>query len=229
MVRVMRILAAVFVALGMTAGRAVFVSGAAGEEDMGQTDTVALPKPVMKGIVSLEEALKNRRSARNYKAGELSMQQLSQVLWAAQGITDIRGLRTAPSAGALYPLEVYVVKKDGVFKFRPQGHRLLLKKSGDLRVPLAQAAWGQAFIAQVPVDIVICAVYERVTSKYKDRGVRYTDMEAGHAAQNIHLQAAALGLGSVPVGAFSDDQVSSVLGLPKEEAPLYIIPVGYTR
>lgn len=191
--------------------------------------SISLPKPVLKGDVSLEETIKMRRSVRSYSDKELTLDELSQLLWAAQGITDMRGLRAAPSAGALYPLEIYVAKKDGLFRYRPQGHRLELVSDKDLRGKLADASWGQDFIAQAPVDIVICAVYKRITSKYGQRGVRYTDIEVGHAAENVHLEAVALGLDSVPVGAFNDDAVTSVLGLSKDETPIYIIPVGYKK
>lgn len=193
------------------------------------TKVISLPKPVLKGTLSLEEAIKERRSVRSYSDRDLTLEQLSQLLWAAQGITDIRGFRAAPSAGALYPLEIYVAKKDGLFHYIPEGHKLELIIAKDLRQGLTEASWGQGFIAQAPVNIIICAVYDRVTSRYGKRGIRYTDIEVGHAAENVHLQAVALGLDSVPVGAFSDGAVSSVLGLSKEETPIYIIPVGYKR
>lgn len=200
---------------------------ACGEEKM--TKTINLPNPALKGNISIEESMVKRRSVRRYSEKELTLEQLSQILWAAQGITDEKGFRAAPSAGALYPLEVYAVKKDGLFHYIPEGHKLEIISPKDLRRELTDAAWGQNFIYEAPVDIVICAVYKRVTTRYGDRGVRYTDIEVGHAAQNIHLQAAALGLASVPLGAFSDSDVSSVLGLSKEETPVYIIPVGYRR
>ncbi|NIM04659.1 MAG: SagB/ThcOx family dehydrogenase [Armatimonadetes bacterium] len=178
----------------------------------------------------VEEALARRRSVRRFTATKLSLEQVGQLAWAAQGIThQTRGFRTAPSAGALYPLEIYVVKQDGIFHYMPQGHRMLQISQEDVRRPLAQAALGQAFIAEAPVDFVISAVYERTRSKYGNRAERYVHIEAGHAGQNIHLQAVALGLGSVPVGAFDDRAVSKALGLPPNERPLYIIPVGHAR
>lgn len=207
---------------------AIFPNVARGEEAMDKK-VISLPKPILKGDVSIEETIKKRRSVRSYSEKDLTIEQLSQLLWAAQGITDMRGLRAAPSAGALYPLEIYVVKKDGLFHYTSHGHRLKLISNRDLRRELTSAAWGQGFIAQAPVNIVICAVYERVTSRYGKRGVRYTDIEVGHAAENVHLQAVALGLDSVPIGAFSDGEVSSILGLSKDETPIYIIPVGYRR
>lgn len=192
--------------------------------------TVVLPGPKLKGAVSVEEAIQKRRSVRSYAAKEISTGEISQLLWACQGITDgARGLRAAPSAGALYPLEVYLVKKDGIFHYLPDGHMLETISDKDVKKDLAGASYGQGFVSAAAIDIVICAVYERVTSKYGDRGRRYTDMEAGHAAQNVFLQAAALGLDSVPVGAFDDAAVSEILGLPKNVKPLYILPVGYKR
>jgi SagB-type dehydrogenase family enzyme len=197
---------------------------------MPENTFIDLPKPQHDSEMSLEESILKRRSKRSYAAKELSLAQIGQLLWAAQGITDERrGFRAAPSAGALYPLAIYLVKKDGFYHYDIKGHRLELIKPEDLRPALTKAAWGQGFISQAPVSIVICAVYSRITSRYGMRGNRYVDIEVGHAAQNVHLQAVALGLGSVPVGAYSDEEVSRILELPREEIPLYIIPVGYTK
>ena len=193
---------------------------------------ITLPEPRYDSNVSIEEALLNRRSIREYAGEPLMLQEVSQLLWAAQGITDSRGFRTAPSAGALYPLEVYVVVGDveslteGVYRYKPQEHELIKVLDGDKRVELAKAALGQAWVKEAAADIVITAVYERTTVKYGDRGIRYVHMEAGHAAQNLCLQATAMDLGTVTVGAFYDEQVKEVLSLPKDEQPLYIIPVG---
>ncbi|MFZ2356470.1 MAG: SagB/ThcOx family dehydrogenase, partial [Candidatus Omnitrophota bacterium] len=159
-------------------------------------------------------------------------EQISQLLWAAQGITGKKGsvgFRASPSAGALYPMELYLLTKDGLYHYLVQGHQLEQLGQGDLRSSLADSALGQGSISQAPVTIVICAVYPRVTLKYGERGIRYTHIEAGHLAQNIHLQAAALNLGSVPIGAFDDTQVKKVLSLPEDQEPLYIIPVGYSE
>lgn len=193
-------------------------------------DIIQLPSPRLKGNISLEEAIFKRRSKRNFTQKDLSLEQISQLLWAAQGITDERrGFRAAPSPGALYPLEVYAVRKNGLFHYMPEGHKLKLVSAGDLRTRLCDAALGQDFIRQAPLDIVICAVYSRVTSKYGQRGIRYSDIEVGHVGQNIQLEAVALGLDSVVVGAFDSKGVSEVLNLPKDEEPLYIIPVGYSK
>lgn len=190
-------------------------------------EKINLPKPKLKSSFSVEEAILKRRSVRRYSSKELTIDQISQLLWAGQGITDVRGFRAAPSAGALYPLEIYLLKNDGVYRYIPEGHRLERISDRNLKKALAVASWNQRFINEAAVDIVICAVYERVTSRYGKRGIRYTDIEVGHAAENIHLQALSLGLCSVPVGAFNDNAVSKILNLSSMEKPIYIIPVGY--
>jgi SagB-type dehydrogenase family enzyme len=193
---------------------------------------IKLPEPGHHGEVSVEEALLKRRSIRDYTGEPLTMGEVSQLLWASQGITDSRGLRTAPSAGALYPLEVYVVVGDvvnlgkGVYRYDPAEHALIKVLDGDARKELAGAALGQEYVEKGAIDVVFTAVYERTTKKYGDRGIRYVHMEAGHAAQNLYLQAAALGLGTVTIGAFDDGDVRKVLNLPPGESPLYIMPVG---
>jgi len=187
-----------------------------------------LPQPRLKGPVSVEEALARRRSVRQFAGKDLTIQQVSQLAWAAQGITEPqRGLRTAPSAGALYPLELYFVKRDGAFHYIPQGHKLIQLSDQDLRSALSQAALGQSPVRDAPLVIVIAAVYERTRVKYGARAERYVHIEAGHVGQNIHLQAVAFGLGSVSMGAFEDAAVARVLGLPADQTPIYIIPVGY--
>ena len=194
--------------------------------------TIQLPEPRLKSEVSLEEALLKRRSVREYANLPLTLEDVSQLLWAAQGITVKWGGRTAPSAGALYPLEVYLVVGNvenlaaGVYKYKPERHELVKVRDDDVRGELAKAALGQSWVKEGAIDIVIAAVYERTTKKYGDRGVRYIHMEAGHAAQNIYLQAVALDLGMVTIGAFYDDRVKDILGMPRNETPLYVIPVG---
>lgn len=192
------------------------------------SERISLPKPSTDSDISLEYTIEKRRSVRRFKGDDLTLKQIGQLLWAAQGITDKRrGFRTAPSAGALYPMELYVVKKDGLYHYLPQSHQIERLRDKDLRRELSEAALGQKCVLDAPVDIIICAVFERVTSKYGRRGIRYTHIEAGHIAQNIHLQAVSLGLGSVPIGAFLDEEVINILNLPEKEKPLYIIPVGY--
>lgn len=194
--------------------------------------TVDLPQPRLEGNTSLEEALQKRRSVREYAGAPLTLDEVSQLLWAAQGITSESGGRTAPSAGALYPLEVYLAAGDveglptGVYRYDPAPHQLVKVKGGDVRTELCEVSLGQEAVRNGAIDIVIAAVYERTEVKYSDRAVRYVHMEAGHAGQNVYLQAAALELGAVTIGAFSDDAVAQVLGLRDDEAPLYVIPVG---
>jgi len=189
-----------------------------------------LPPPDQTGRVTLEQALARRRSVREFAAQALSEQELSQLLWSAQGITHPEGLRTAPSAGALYPLEFYVAIAGGFYHYDPGEHRLDLHSEGDLRPALCHASWEQEFVREAPAVFVIAAVYERTERKYgRQRGPRYVHMDAGHAAENVLLQAVALGLGAVPVAAFRDDQVQEVLSLPREQQPLYLIPVGHPR
>jgi SagB-type dehydrogenase family enzyme len=190
---------------------------------------ISLPTPDTSGKIPFETLIANRRSVRSFSEKPLTLAQIGQLLFSAQGITGKRGLRASPSAGALYPLELYVVNKDGLFHYIPKGHRLLRITEKDLRKPLQAAALSQSCVGKTGSDIVITAVYDRVTSKYGKRGIRYTDIEAGHAAQNIHLQALSLGLSSVPVGAFDDSKVASILHLPNNQTPLYIIPIGYSK
>jgi SagB-type dehydrogenase family enzyme len=191
-----------------------------------------LPKPRYDSEVSLEESLLQRRSIRSYTGQPLTLQEVSQLLWAAQGITDPGGLRTAPSAGALYPLEVYVVVGDvqnlnpGVYHYETDEHQLIKTMDGDRRAGLASAALGQSCVEEGAVSFLLTGVYERTTVKYGDRVIRYVHIEVGHAAENLCLQATAMGLGAVTIGAFYDDQVARLLNLPEGEQPLYIIPVG---
>jgi SagB-type dehydrogenase family enzyme len=199
---------------------------------------IRLPNPINAGTMSVEEAMFRRRSKREYVDKPLEVVHLSQLLWASQGITEPNwGLRTAPSAGGTYPLEIYMVVgercvKDlmaGVYRYNPKDHTIVLVASGDCRQRLSDAALNQSPVANAPVDIVVAAVYERTTRTYGSRGVRYVDMEAGHAGQNVYLIATAMGLGAVVIGAFHDEQVQQILQLPRDQAPLYVIPVGYPR
>jgi len=195
---------------------------------------IQLPKPKLEGKVSVEEAISKRRSLREFKGKALSIEEVGQLLWAAQGITHPAGYRAAPSAGALYPLEVYLVVRDveglepGVYKYHVKTHSLtIVTKASPGKSPvyeLYQAALSQECIQRAHINIVLGAVFERTTSKYRERGYRYVYMEAGHAAQNVLLQAEALGLGGVVVGAFYDEMVRSALSMAAE--PVYIISVG---
>ncbi len=192
---------------------------------------ITLPSPRLDGPMSLEAAITARRSVRAYAPDELSPEQIGQLLWAAQGITGGRPVkRAAPSAGACHPLEFYVCHADGVWHYRPYNHLLARHLDEDIRQPLAQAAWNQKFIAQAPAVFAVSGVVTRTTGRYGERGrVRYVPMDVGHAAQNLLLQAVALGLASVVVGAFDDAAVARVLNLPTDQEPLYLLPVGRPR
>ncbi len=194
---------------------------------------IQLPAPSLTGEVSVEEAIASRRSIRSYADSPLTLQEFSQLLWAAQGITDpVRGFRSAPSAGATYPLTVFAAVSEGgvlglepgIYEYLPEHHGLRLVRRGDFSEELAKAALGQAWVREAPVCLVIAADYSRTTRVYGERGVRYVHMEAGHVGENIYLQATAMGLGTVAVGAFHDDEMAEILqaGL----SPLYIFPVG---
>lgn len=193
---------------------------------------IRLPEPKYIGTSSLEEALHDRRSVRTFRDGPVTIYEVSQLIWAAGGITGSGGLRTTPSAGALYPLELYVVAGNvnglpaGVYKYVPKNHELLSIAEGDRRNDLCSAALGQSSIKRAAAVLVFAAVYDRTTSKYGERGIRYVHMESGHAAQNVCLQAVPLGLGTVVIGAFRDDEVRRVLDLEDMERPLYILPIG---
>ncbi len=195
-----------------------------------------LPEPSYKGSVSVEEALLLRRSIREYEAKPLALEQVSQILWAAQGITLPRyGFRTAPSAGATYPLEVYLVVKEngvkdlepGIYHYLPRTHEIELVKSGDYSGDLMKAALDQEWVGAAAINLVIMAVNERTTRHYGDRGVRYVHMEVGHVGQNVYLQCISLGLACVVIGAFYDEEVKVIVGGLGE--PLYIIPIGVKR
>lgn len=190
---------------------------------------IPLSKPPFPATLSLEETLEKRRSVRRFTPEKLTGMEISRLLWAAQGITGRGGLRTAPSAGALYPLEVYLVLPEGIYRYNPEKAELVLHRKRSAREGLSRAALGQSCVREAPAVVVLAAVYGRVTGKYGKRGERYVLLEAGHAAQNIHLEAVALGLGSVPVGAFEDDAVHSVLELPRDHEPVYLIPLGHPR
>jgi SagB-type dehydrogenase family enzyme len=189
-----------------------------------------LPSPRLEGDLSLEAALQARRSVRDFTDEALTIAEIGQLLWAAQGRTDEAGHRTAPSAGALYPLEVDVVTADGIARYVPDEHGLVSRSGADIRPALQQAALDQAAVGGAPAVIVVSGVAERTATRYgTDRAERYVALEAGHAAQNVLLEAVSLGLGAVPIGAFDDDAVRRVLALGEGEDPLYLIPVGHPR
>lgn len=193
---------------------------------------IKLPEPKHDGNTSVENALFKRRSVRSFKDSPLALAEVSQLLWAAQGITSQRGFRTAPSAGALYPLEVYIAAgnvadlPNGVYRYNPHNHELVQVAEGDKRTELCDAALGQTSVRNAAAVIVFSAVYERINIKYGDRGIQYAFIETGHAAQNVFLQAVSLNLGTLVIGAFHEDKVKKVLKMSENEQPLYIMPVG---
>jgi len=197
--------------------------------------TIELPEPKKHGEMSVEEALQKRRSVREYAKKPLRLEDLAQILWAAQGISKQPKFRTAPSAGATYPLELYVVVKNveglekGVYHYDPYKHRLELVKTGDFSYELYEACLDQKWVLDAQANVVITAFYERTTERYGERGVRYVHMEAGHAGQNIYLEATALGVGTVAVGAFYDDEVERIVDAEENERALYVYPLGYRR
>lgn len=197
-----------------------------------QSRKIILPQPKLASRTSIEEVLLRRRSVRTFTGRPITVPELSQLLWAAQGLTASGGLRTAPSAGALYPLEVHILSGNvtgldpGMYRYMANGHALVWVGMEDKRIALAHAALDQPSIAEAAVVLVLSAVYERTTGKYGQRGIRYVHMEAGHAAQNVYLQAASLRLGTVVIGAFQDERVHNILGLREPEQPLYLMPIG---
>ncbi|SKB70963.1 SagB-type dehydrogenase domain-containing protein [Alkalitalea saponilacus] len=194
---------------------------------------IELPNPVTDGEVSLERTLSLRRSVRNYSDPPLNLKEIGQMLWAAQGVTENRrGFRTAPSAGAAFPLNVYIMVNDveglnaGIYLYHPAGHQLEFKKTGELSSDLAGAALGQSMFEEASAIFIIGAVFENTTQRYGERGIRYVYNEVGHAAQNLLLQAVALDVGAVVVGAFNDEAVNSLLELPEGESVIYLLPAG---
>lgn len=196
------------------------------------TESIDLPKPRADGGLSVERALQQRRTVRDFGHAALALRQVGQLLWSAQGITHGDGLRTAPSAGALYPLNLYLVAGNvtglapGIYGYEPELHRLSRVSAGDRRAELARAALEQAWIARASAILVFGAIESRTTRKYGSRGIGYVYIEVGHAAQNVCLQAEALGLGAAAVGAFDDGLVAGLLGIGRQERPLYLMPVG---
>ncbi len=193
---------------------------------------IKLPDPRITGEQSVEVLFKQRRSVRSYQKSPLNLADVGQLLWSAQGVSNAQGLRTAPSAGALYPLKLFVVVGDvnelspGIYQYNPEEHSLLKTVNGDLRKSLQKAALDQSCIGDAAIIFVFTAIYQRTTWKYGKRGLRYVHMEVGHAGQNLFLQAEALGMGTVVVGAFDDDEIREVLNLDTDVQPLSLMPVG---
>lgn len=194
---------------------------------------IKLPDPEISNKGGIEALFAKRRSIRKYTDKEFSESMISRFLWAAQGLSSKEGLRTSPSAGAIYPLEIHLVAGEGseiepgTYRYDPEEHTLNQEIMGDIRIQLSEAALSQAMIRNAPVSLVISAIYARITGRYGKRGIRYTDMEAGHVAQNVYLLGTELGIGTCAVGAFDDEQIRKVLKFPANEEPLYILPLGY--
>jgi SagB-type dehydrogenase family enzyme len=221
------------VLLSLFAASAVFSSPAEGGAAMSSPHgVVELPAARSDGPLSLEATLRARRSVRSYSDRPVALQEVAQLLWAAQGKTDPRGFRTAPSAGATFPLEVLVAAGNvtglspGVYRYRATSHDLVEVAGGDRRPDLFRAALSQRAVAGAPAVFIVTAVYERTRERYGERAARYVHMEAGHAAQNLCLQAVSLDLGAVVIGAFRDRQVQQTAAVTDGEHPLYLIPVG---
>ena len=197
---------------------------------------VSLPEPNTVGDGSLEEAMLRRRSVREFTDRPITQEHLSQLLWSAQGVTgQANHKRTPPSAGGLCPLETNVVigsvdsLNQGIYRYAPGAHTLEMVSDMDVRMALGRAAVNQTWLADASAVFVFSAVYERTTRKYGERGLRYVHMDAGFAAENLHLQAVALGLGTVVIGAFIDDEVHRVMRLNPDEQPLLILPIGWPK
>jgi SagB-type dehydrogenase family enzyme len=228
----------------------LFITSCKGNEGVGSRQNndkpffIILPAPVLDGEMSVERALAKRRSRRNFTNEAITKAELSQILWAAYGISQpipthpaLRGgLRTAPSAGAMFPLEIYIAVGNvegieaGVYRYDSENHRLIRTIARDIRRDLYDASWNQQMVREAPVTVIYTAVFSRMTNRYGVRGrERYVAMDLGHSAQNVYLQAEALGLGTCAIGAFQDESVSSALQLPPEEEPLYLMPIGRFR
>ena len=194
-----------------------------------------LPEPNRKGRLSVEEAFSQRRSIREYSEGPIDVSEAGQLLWSAYGITSPEGYRTAPSARALYPLEIDFVAGNveglpaGVYRYNPRSHELQRTSEGDLRETISGTTFDQPFVAQGAAVLVFSAVYERTCSKFGEPGRDFVHMDLGHSAENVHLQAVALDIGTVVVGAFRPDEVKQVLSLAEDEQPLYLMPLGKIR
>jgi SagB-type dehydrogenase family enzyme len=214
------LVAAGFVAAALRAGDGTV----ARDEPVRVVPALALPEPRTDGQTSLEQAFGMRGSVREFDGEPLTLGELGQLLWAAQGQRE-EG-RNAPSAGGLYPLELYVAHGDGIYHYRSDGHEVAAVSGTDIREPLAAAALDQRAFHSAPAVVAITGVNERMARKYGGRAEQYVLIEAGHAAQNLLLQAAVLGIGAVPNGAFDDARVAELFELPRGTTPLYLIPIG---
>lgn len=205
------------------AGFVVVCLGQYGTDDS-QLKAIQLSVPRLSGPVSFEQALATRRSVRQFTGQPFNFVQIGQLAWAGQGITEPqKGFRTAPSAGAIYPIKLYFATDQGLFVYNPKGHRLEKTLEPDIRGALA----GQEAVAKAGCDIIIAGSQSKLAARFSDKAKEYMLLEAGHIAQNIQLQAVCLELGSVVIGGFDANQVHKVCKLPKDMEPLLIISVGY--
>jgi SagB-type dehydrogenase family enzyme len=225
-----RIVSAILVSVALTTGAAAFAGNElvteseAPDEPVRVVTVLQLPEPLTDGETSFEQALLRRSATREFRPDPLTLGQLGQLLWAAQG--EAGDGRNAPSAGALYPLEIYIANEAGVFHYRPSAHEIAAISGDDIREPLAAAALDQRAFHTAPAVIAIAGVNERTAAKYGSRAEQYVLIEVGHAGQNLLVQAAVIGLGAVPTGAFRDDDVADLFDMPDGTEPLYLIPVG---
>lgn len=222
----------IFVMVSFLSGWSAFAQPA---EKPGK-NIIALPAPSTTGTLTVEKAIFNRKSVRDYKKEALTLQEVSQLLWAAGGATvdGVTGpTRAYASAGGIYPLEIYLVAgkvtglESGVYHYIWDKHSLELVKKGDVRGELSKAAYDQVVILNAPASIVVTAIYSKTTQKYGSKGAtNYVPMDTGHLGENVHLEAESLGLGTVMLGAFVEDRVSAAIGVKGEEVPMYVMPVG---
>lgn len=196
------------------------------------SEKINLPEPSKDSGFSVEQAIQKRRSVRAFSNKPLTLIEISQLLWSAQGITSDEGLRSAPSAGALYPLVLYLVVgnvaglQPGIYRYSSDGHQLVRIQEGDSRNEVTRAALEQSWIRSSAMILIFSAHEKKTTGKYGQRGIRYIHIEVGHSAQNVFLQVQSLGLSAAVVGAFDDSLVGKILSLPTQERALYLMPVG---
>lgn len=205
----------------------VFSQNPARPSAVGPSVTMQLPQPQTNSRISLEQAIENRRSVRQFTDEPLTISQLGQLCWAAQGITEPnKGMRTAPSAGAIYPIALYVLLPDGLYVYVPEKHELSKLISGNLRKSVSNASFNQRFIENAPCTFILAGSIKKVESRYRSRGAKFTYIEAGHIAQNIQLQATVIGLGSVPIGVIDEKTIAQICKMPQGLEVLYVMPVG---
>jgi SagB-type dehydrogenase family enzyme len=230
-----RVMMSFILTVGLVLLPPVFPEGTPAFSQTIKSGIIKLPEPVKDGSISVEQALLNRRSSRSFSNDPLTIQDVAQLLWAAQGVTNEMGFRTAPSAGAIYPLEIYVASGNvnklspGLYHYLSESHDLELVASGDHRITIYEAALSQAGVKDAQAVFIFCGVFPRTIEKYGRRGMQYVFMEAGHAAQNILLQAEAMGFAHLPIGAFNDDVLREIMKIDENTYPLYIIPVGHKK